>query len=235
MFGFVLGFCAAAEADAQSLTARAGMQAYNRGDIAAAARLLREAANAGDAEAEVNLGYLYARGQGVAADQKEALRLYRASADQGNGEGMNALGFKYLWGTGVAVDPERAVYWFCLGVGNGNPRAMNNLALMLDGGKYVKRDVGDARSLWEQAAALGQANAMMNLATSYFGSGGADAAKGQDWLMRAARAGHPEAQNFIRAGGYSGPLPPPIYEAAAMIPEPRRKGGHAKICGANIS
>ena len=53
----------------------AGIEAYNRGDITASLALLKNAADAGDADAQVNLGYLYARGQGVDANQQEALRL----------------------------------------------------------------------------------------------------------------------------------------------------------------
>ncbi len=67
-------------AAAQSPQTLDGMKAYNRGDFATAYRLLRQEADAGDAEAQVNLGYMYARGQGVKADQLEAFRLYTLSA-----------------------------------------------------------------------------------------------------------------------------------------------------------
>jgi TPR repeat protein len=232
---FAAAVFVAAQADAQSVTALAGMQAYNRGDIGTALRLLHEAAVAGDAEAEVNLGYLYARGQGVFEDQKEAFRLYQQSADQGNSEGMNALGYKYLYGTGVAVDPARAVHWFCLAIGNGNPRAMNNLAMMLNTGHYVMQDEAEARALWEQSAKLGHGNSMMNLGMSYLQGHKRDPAKGQEWIRRAAEAGQPDAQRFVLANGYRGRLPPPFIEGAAMIPEPKHTGGHTKICGAYMS
>src|ERR1700735_5306132 len=71
-----------------SPTVVAGVEAYNRGDIATAYRLLSSEADHGDSDAEVNLGYLYARGQGVPMNQQEAFRLYGLSAAQGNGEGM---------------------------------------------------------------------------------------------------------------------------------------------------
>jgi TPR repeat protein len=109
-------------ARAQSPTTLAGMQAYNRGDFAAAYRLLRQAADAGDPEGQVNLGYLYARGHGVRVNQLEALRLYELSAKGGSSEGMNALGFKYRYATGVPKDSGRAAYWFCEAVVRGNPR-----------------------------------------------------------------------------------------------------------------
>jgi TPR repeat protein len=220
---------------AQSSTALLGMQAYNRGDIPTAYRLLRQAADAGDPQAQVNLGYLYARGQGVAADQKEALRLYLLSADQGDGEGMNAVGYKYLFGTGIAKDAKRAVYWFCLAVSKGNPRGMNNLAVVLNAGQDFKRDEAEARNLWEQSANLGHANSMANLGLSYLQGTLRDAAKGEEWIVRAAQGGQPDAQRLLRANGYAGALPPAFYEAAVMIPTPKNEAGHSKVCGATIS
>ena len=212
-----------------------GMQAYNRGDFSTALRLLRQGMQAGDSEAQVNLGYLYARGHGVREDQQEALRLYQLSADQGNSEGMNAVGYKYLFGTGVRVDAVKAVHWFCLAIGQGNPRAMNNLAQMLGSGSYVMRDEAEARSLWEQSAKLGHANSMMNLGMSYLRGTERDPIKGQDWMIRAAKSGQPDAQRMHLAQGYRGTFPPSFIEGIAMIPAPRHEGGHAKICGELLS
>jgi TPR repeat protein len=89
---------------------------------------------------QVNLGYLFARGQGVAADQLTAFRLYSLSAAQGDGEGMNGLGYKYQFGTGVPKDIDMAVHWYCKAVGAGNARGMNNLAILLSHGQGVPRD-----------------------------------------------------------------------------------------------
>jgi hypothetical protein len=61
-----LGLAAHARAQDVAPPVVAGIEAYNRGDIPDAFRLLKSAADAGDSDAQVNLGYLYARGQGVA-------------------------------------------------------------------------------------------------------------------------------------------------------------------------
>ncbi len=45
---------------------------------------LRARAEAGDAAAQVNLGLMYANGDGVPQDDVEAVRWYRLAADQGN-------------------------------------------------------------------------------------------------------------------------------------------------------
>ena len=55
-----------------STTTLAGMAAYNRGDFAAAYALLRQAAVAGDPEAQVNLA-ICTHGAAVPRDQAEAM------------------------------------------------------------------------------------------------------------------------------------------------------------------
>lgn len=224
-------------AHAQSQQTLAGIEAYNRGDIATAYQLLHAEADAGDSQAQVNLGYLYARGQGVKADQREAFRLYTLSAAQGDSEGMNALGYKYQFGTGIPRDLTKAIYWYCQAVAYGNPRALNSLALILDRGVDLPRDIAEARNLWEQSAALGHSTAMYNLALSYLGHGGADVDRvaATQWMLRAAQAGFPQAQTVMRSNGYKGPLPPAFDSNAGMVPSPPHAEGHSKVCGGPIS
>jgi uncharacterized protein len=226
-----------AAAAAQSANTLAGMDAYNHGDVAAAYRLLNQEAKAGDAEAQVNLGYLFARGQGVFANQREALRLYNLSAEQGDGEGMNAVGYKYQFGTGVAPDLGLAVHWYCKAVQAGNARGMNNLAILLSDGWGVPKDEEQARDLWRQSAALGHINAMANLAFSYLQSENAerDPNKGLMWMERAAEGGQQTAQVYLRSHGDTGPLPAAVDQAAKMVPWARGAPGHARVCGDLIS
>jgi TPR repeat protein len=214
------------------------VEAYNHGNIPLAFSLLKAEADRGDSDAEVNLGYLYARGQGVAPNQLEALRLYRLSAQQGNGEGMNAIGYKYEFGTGIAPDIDKAVHWYCMAVLQGNPRAMNNLALLLDEGKAVLQNISEARNLWRQSAALGHINSMYLLGYSLLYARGQplDPHEGMRWLTIAAQSGQATAQNLVRRMGFQGALPPPVDQAALMILQPRdAPPGHAEICGSVVS
>ena len=225
----------ASAASAQSRDTLAGMDAYNRGDIASAYRLLAPEARAGDPEAQVNLGYLYARGQGVDVNQMTAFRLYSLSAAQGDSEGMNALGYKYEHGTGIVPDIAMAVHWYCKAVEAGNARAMNNLALLLAAGAGVPRDLDQARDLWRQSAAQGHTSAMANLAFSYLAGSHPDRDQGFELMKRAAEGGQPRAQAYLRANGFAGPLPSPVDQATKMIPSVRGAPGHARICGDLIS
>jgi TPR repeat protein len=185
----------------------AGIEAYNRGDIPGAFRLLKPAADASDSDAQVNLGYLYARGQGVAQNQQEAMRLYLLSAKQGNAEGMNAVGFKYRYGTGVPIDLPRAVHWFCRAAVSGDPRSLNNLAIMYYEGQGVERDVEEARILWRQSAERGNPNAMFNLGQSLYFEAPQDREQAAKVFLQASQLGHAGAQKNLRQLGYSGPLP----------------------------
>jgi len=75
-----------------------------------------KAAQRGDANAQVNLGYAYQGGQGVASDAAEAVKWYRQAADQGNADGQRALGYCYQDGIGVAKDEiETFAYWSLAG------------------------------------------------------------------------------------------------------------------------
>jgi TPR repeat protein len=57
-----------------------------------AARILKLAADQGDADAQVYLGKFYRDGlSGLTKDEREAARLYKLAADQGNDYAIQAL------------------------------------------------------------------------------------------------------------------------------------------------
>ena len=69
-------------------------------DYAQASQWYRKAADQGDADAQTNLGFLYANGHGVAQDYAQALQWYRKAADQGYASAQYNLGVMY----GVIVE-----------------------------------------------------------------------------------------------------------------------------------
>jgi TPR repeat protein len=58
-------------------------------------KTLEERAEAGDAEAQYNLGWMYSNGDGVPQDHKEAVKWYRLAAGQGHAEALVNLGNMY--------------------------------------------------------------------------------------------------------------------------------------------
>jgi TPR repeat protein len=199
----------------------AGIAAYNSRNLTVAFGNLQAAAACGDSDAQVNLGYMFARGEGTPTDQSEALRLYRLSAAQGNGEGMNAIGYKYEFGTGVSVDTGEAVRWYCKAAALGNARALNNLAILYYEGQKVPHDVAAAYDLWQQATDRGNNNAAYALAISYLRSlNSRDRQSGTQLVVTAALQGNAAAQQLLRSNGYKGQFPPPVNEAAIMRVQP---------------
>ena len=63
---------------------------------------LRTRAEAGDAEMQNTLGFMYAKGFDIPQDYTEAVRWYRKAAEQGNALGQSNLGVMYRDGQGVA-------------------------------------------------------------------------------------------------------------------------------------
>ena len=65
-------------------------------------------AEQGDVVAQTSIGFVYARGDGVAQDYAEAVRWFRKAAEQGDALGQFELGFMHEEGYGVAQDYAEA-------------------------------------------------------------------------------------------------------------------------------
>ena len=97
--------------------------AIERKDYVTAAKLMRVAADQGNAQAQSNLGFMYGDGQGVTQDYKEAVKWYRLAADQGNADADYNLGAMYANGQGVTQDYVRAHMWWNIAASSGNTLA----------------------------------------------------------------------------------------------------------------
>ncbi len=88
---------------------------------------LRARAEAGDAEAQYDLGVMYANGLGVPEDDAEAVRWFRLAADQGLANAQYNLGVMYASGEGVPQDYAEAVRWYRLAAEQGDAGAQSFL------------------------------------------------------------------------------------------------------------
>ena len=71
-----------------------------------------QAAEQGVAEAQFNLGWMYANGQGVRQDYAQAVQWYRRAAEQGHAQAQVLLGVMYENGQGVRQDYAQAAQWY---------------------------------------------------------------------------------------------------------------------------
>jgi hypothetical protein len=96
---------------------KAAAAAYERKDMATAARLWKSWAAKGNVEARTLLGAMYWSGDGVPRDHKEAARLYLLAANQGYARAQNDIGFMLGFGEGVPPrDNIEAYKWISLAI-----------------------------------------------------------------------------------------------------------------------
>jgi len=93
----------------------------------AAVRWYRMAAEHGDADAQFNLGWCYANGDGVTEDPVEAMRRFRMAAEQGHAAAQFIQGLFYANGVGVTKDPAEAVRWYRMAAEQGLAAAKHAL------------------------------------------------------------------------------------------------------------
>ena len=143
----------------------AGLTAFKNKDYQRAYREWKSAADAGQAEAQFDLGVLYAQGLGVRRDLTEAASWYRKSAEQGNAEAEFALGQMYSRGWGVPRDEADALRWFQMANSVESDGAPTDWAIVE--GHGMPRDAGQAAYWYRQAAEQGHAEAQFNLGRLY--------------------------------------------------------------------
>ena len=138
---------------APAQTFEEAVAAHERGDHAAGYRGFRVHAEQGNADAQFNLGVLYANGKGVPQDYAEAMKWYRQSAEQDNASAQFNLGVLYYDGKGVPQDYAEAAKWSRRAADQGDADAQFGLGYMYYKGRGVPQD-------------FVQAHMWLNLATS---------------------------------------------------------------------
>jgi TPR repeat protein len=122
-------------ADTEVDLARAEAYALD-GDFAPAWCIWEPLAEAGNAIARFNLGWLYRNGNGVAANDERARQLWEQAARSGHAEAQMALAMLYGQVGSPVEDQAQAIYWYREAAGQGIEDA---LLVLLD---YADR--GDA-------------------------------------------------------------------------------------------
>jgi hypothetical protein len=84
-------------------------------DYAEAMKWYRKAADQGEANAQVSIGWMYSNGLGVKKDDAEAFKWYLMAAEQGDSGAQQDIGNMYDNGKGIARDAEQAYFWRTLG------------------------------------------------------------------------------------------------------------------------
>ena len=173
-----------------------GLEHYDKKNYTEAVKWYRKAAEQGFANAQYNLGYCYAHGEGVTQDYYEAVKWYRKAAAQGFARAQCNLGACYYNGEGVTKDYAEAVKWYRKAAEKGNACAQFNLGLCYEFAKGVTKDYAEAVKWYRKAAEQGYVNAQYNLGNCYYKGNGVtkDYAEAVKWYRKAAEQGDADAQ-----------------------------------------
>ena len=124
-------------------------------DCSKAMHWMKEAAEYGNRQAQVNLGSMYRDGQGTPQNYGEAMYWYRKAADRGSALADWMIGRLYFDGKGVLRDFTEAAKWFRKAAGEGLPVAQWDLGVIYYRGYGVSKDLATARAWLQKAAARG--------------------------------------------------------------------------------
>lgn len=130
---------------------KAGVDAWSRGDHAAAVAEWRQPAIEGDADAQFNLGQAYKLGRGVPLDLKLAEDWFRKAALQGHVQAEDNYGLT-LFQNG---DRQKALPYIQKSASRGEPRAQYIIATALFNGDFVTKDWVRAYALMTRSSAAG--------------------------------------------------------------------------------
>jgi len=114
---------AAAQTSAAATPSAAAVEAVRRGDFAEAYCLWRPLAEQGDAEAQFQLGWMYANGQGLRQNPVAAADWWERAAHAGHPDADLAIAQAYQKGRGRSKDTSEAVHWLLVAARNGNDEA----------------------------------------------------------------------------------------------------------------
>ena len=186
---------------------------------------LLKTAEHGDTKAQQELGDMYANGEGVPEDYREAEKWRRQAAEQAEDLDLLSLAVQYANGIGVPEDSWEAKKLFRLVAEGGHPvfaqAAQRQLGDMYYAGKYALqfgKDNREAVKWYRKAAEQGDAKAQERLGHMYANGEGVpqDFVKAHAWMNLAAAQGF-QAENRDRLAAQM--TPAQIAEAQELATE----------------
>lgn len=156
----VAALLAAAAAGPALADVKSGVDAWSRGDYAAAVREWEAPAAAGDPDAMFNLAQAYRLGRGVPADLARAEALYAQAAAAGHMQAADTYGLM-LFQDGRQ---EAALPYIQAAAGRGDPRSQYLLGIAHFNGDLVDKDWTRAYALLTLASGAGLAQATAAIA-----------------------------------------------------------------------
>ncbi len=131
-------------------------------ESSATANYLHKSAEAGNMDAQNQLGLLYHEGRGVPQNFKRASLWFRKAAEQGHAGAQVNLGTLYFLGRGVSESDHEALFWFRKAAAQRDALAFAKLGRMYELGRGVPQDFVQAHMWYNLSAAHGEKQAVEN-------------------------------------------------------------------------
>ena len=159
----------------------------------------KRAAEGGNPEGQILIGWCYSLGIGVPLDSVEAVKWWRKAAEQGNIEMQFVLGLHYAAGIGVPEDMTEAINWLRKAAERGSSDAQVTLGDFYSRGLGVRKDVTEAVEWFRKAAEQGNAGGQYRLGSCYVDGLGIqkNQTEGIKWWHKAAEQGNSNAQLML--------------------------------------
>ena len=129
-----------------------GIDAYERGDYAAALTEFLPLARAGDAQAQTSLGVLYHHGLGVEANLQTAVEWYGRAARNNDPLAQRLLGDLHLEGVAGTPDHWAAAQWYEAAALSGDDEARRKLRKLYEQGHKIPLTAALARKWFGRSA-----------------------------------------------------------------------------------
>jgi len=159
--------------------------------------LIETAAEAGDADAQAEMGQLFLLGVGREKNPAQAFAWFRRSSRGGAAEGDYQLGLAYRQGIGTRVNVYNAAVAFQSAAEQGHPDAMYEYGSALRAGRGIAKDSEAADQWLKKSSAMGSGAAALALGREALRSkpdGTRDVAGATRFFLQGARAGSRESQ-----------------------------------------
>lgn len=158
-----------------------------------AARWFKQAATAGDVNAQLYLAAAYLYGLGVKKNLDTANHYYIDAAKNGNSLAQYALAESFL-DTKHAANKKLGVIWLTKSAASGNSRALTKLGRLYIAGLVVDKDEEKGVELLNKAVAQNDTEAMVALGDLELAKG--DNTKALEWYNRSVSLG--DAQGYLQ-------------------------------------
>ncbi len=162
---------------------------------------VRVRAMGGDAEAQLQMGSLYFKGDTLTRDYTEAVKWYRMAVRQGYARAQFNMGMMCDLGLGVAQNHTEAVRWYRAAAQQGLAIAQLNLGVAYADGLGVAQDRVESLRLFLLAAHQGEPQAQFNLSVVYANGQGVtqNFVEAYRWARLAAVQGYEMAPSLAQA------------------------------------